>query len=1034
MSKEPRRTNNLNGQIEALEDRLVMSADPLTGALDGSAPPLDLHVETPDFWRDDSAGDGDELWREIEQTLASAHGTTGLNNVRNDYGFVGAGQTVAVLDSGIAYDHLNLGGGLGTNYRVVGGWDFTGENDGDPYDDPNTGGGTSASHGTHVAGIIGSDHATHEGVAPDVDLVGLRVFDDSGAGYFSWVENALQWVHDNRNAFENPITAVNLSLGVSSWNSSTIPSWANLEEEFAQLEADGIFIAVSAGNAFTSYNTPGLSYPAASPYVTPVMSADDSGSLSFYSQRLQNAIAAPGRSITSTVPDFKGDNDGNVDDFGSKSGTSMAAPYVAGASVLIREAMEFVGQTNITQDTILAHMKATADTISDAATGLNYDRLNLEAAIDALMPTDDYGSTSGTAYDLGTLNDAASMSLDGLIGTLADEDHFTFIAGTTGTVTFDTTNTTHSMDAMWSIDGGAWQSEAAHGGSCVIDVVAGQTYTIGLKSSDGIGYFDLGISAESSFAFTDWGAFDQGSVTGVNVDGEGWYRVEATQDGFMTVESSFNGAGGNVTLEIYADDGTTLLASGATRVDVAAAAGQEFFVHAVGSNDNVDFKMTNLVDLFASTVAVSGTSGNDAFAFTGGELSNQIDVNGVVYTFTVAEAGAYAFDGEAGVDTIEVAGGGAIALDIDNIDSVANFDSTAFALHSDLAFMDSTYTFEDWGGWGERWVLATNGGWHFITQAGDFYQWDGQTDLASSSMIAQLSTAYFDNLDLITGAVQTELNVAQQAASIDAGLGLSMYLEYYENSENFGEKWMVSSSGVWYFITPSGDLHRWAGSADLADNPLIASLGSEYFADPTLLHDAQLDGSGAHTTAQALDASLGLERPASFSEDWGGWNEKWLQGAGDQWYFITDAGGVYRWNGSVSLAGSELVGILDSTFHALPYMLYDAAVGGSGQSVGELEMNVGDGDLGTLSGLSLDTGSHVDVAAPLTQTDRPAEGANKQLVFDEAFSQAARTAAELSQGRETSYLAPEETTSAVGAVDAALDSLLVDPRVSADVG
>ena len=118
-----------------------------------------------------------------------------------------------------------------------------------------------------------------DGVAPGVDLVGLRVFNDAGQGYFGWVENALQWVHQNRNAFENPITAVNLSLGTS-WNATTVPSWSTMEDEFAQLKADGIFITVSAGNSFTTYNTPGLSYPAASPHVVPVMSVDDNGALS----------------------------------------------------------------------------------------------------------------------------------------------------------------------------------------------------------------------------------------------------------------------------------------------------------------------------------------------------------------------------------------------------------------------------------------------------------------------------------------------------------------------------------------------------------------------------------------------------------------------------------------------------------------------------------------------------------------------------------------------------------------------------------
>ena len=56
----------------------------------------------------------------------------------------------------------------------------------------------------------------------------------------------------------------------------------------------------------------------------------------------------------------------------------MAAPYVAGAAVIIRQAMQFVGMTNITQDMIFNHMMANADTLFDAATNLSYKRLNLK--------------------------------------------------------------------------------------------------------------------------------------------------------------------------------------------------------------------------------------------------------------------------------------------------------------------------------------------------------------------------------------------------------------------------------------------------------------------------------------------------------------------------------------------------------------------------------------------------------------------------------------------------------------------------------
>ena len=146
--------------IECLEQRQVMSADPIGSAL-GQGVLVDVPIEqhsslvnepaslvqqvdpNADFWLNPTAErDVDAMIGDIQQMLASADDITGLTQVRNDYGFVGAGQTVAVIDSGIAYDHYALGGGLGANYRVVGGWDFA-ENDANPYDD-----GPAGAHGT----------------------------------------------------------------------------------------------------------------------------------------------------------------------------------------------------------------------------------------------------------------------------------------------------------------------------------------------------------------------------------------------------------------------------------------------------------------------------------------------------------------------------------------------------------------------------------------------------------------------------------------------------------------------------------------------------------------------------------------------------------------------------------------------------------------------------------------------------------------------------------------------------------------------
>jgi subtilisin family serine protease len=646
--------------IERLEDRQVMSADP-TGGLLGL--PIQqhgfedtsslVHATEPnaDFWIDSwLERDVESLVGDVQQTLASAHNSTGLTAVRNDYGFTGAGQTVAVIDSGIAWSHSALGGGLGVDYRVVGGWDFT-ENDADPYDD-----GPWGSHGTHVAGIVGADAtgANYDGVATGVDLVALRVFDDAGAGYFHWVENALQWVHQNRNAFANPITAVNLSLGTS-WNSNTIPSWTTLEDEFAQLKADGIFIAVSAGNAFATYNTPGLSYPAASPHVVPVMSVMDNGSLSSFSQRHTRAIAAPGQYIVSTIPDYVGNNNGVNDDFASYSGTSMAAPYVAGASVLLRQAMQFVGYTNITQDTIYNHLMATATSFIDAATGQTYKRINLTNAFNTLMPTDEYGSTVATAHDLGTLSGVSEVS--GLIGKLSDADFFRFTAAANGTVTF-TATTTHGLAPVWTASGGT--VSGSDGETYTFDVVAGQSYTIGVSTSGGTGYYDLAIKAESVFTYADWGTITQSQSNNIANAGERWYRVTASRAGHFTTEALFAIAGGDIDLAIY-DSNMQLLASGTAnaageRVDFLATADASYFVRVTGVNAEIDFRLTNLVSQSGATVTVAGTSANDTFTFGVGATHHAVSVNGVAYQFHRASVSTINTAGGAGNDAITMTG------------------------------------------------------------------------------------------------------------------------------------------------------------------------------------------------------------------------------------------------------------------------------------------------------------------------------------------------------------------------------------------
>ena len=126
-------------------------------------------------------------------------------------------------------------------------------------------------------------------------------------------------------------------------------------------------------------------------------------------------------------------------------------------------------------------------------TGASYYRLNLDAAIDALLPADEYGSAPTEAHRLGTLAD--STQLAGLIGTLDDTDYFSLTAGVSGTVTFSAA-TTHALAAAWTVEGGSVGGD--DGETISLDVVSGETYVVGLSTRDGIGHYELSVSIEPS--------------------------------------------------------------------------------------------------------------------------------------------------------------------------------------------------------------------------------------------------------------------------------------------------------------------------------------------------------------------------------------------------------------------------------------------------------------------------------------------------------------------------------------------------------
>lgn len=621
-------------QVEDLECRMVLSSHPLG----------DFRL---DFLSDGGSGAGSPA--ESVTLYTDSATLNGLESVRQTYGFRGTGQTVAVIDSGIAWDHVALGQGWGPEYRVVGGWDFTGENDGDPYDD-----GPFGSHGTHVAGIIASDTVEQTGVAPGVDLVALRVFDDHGAGYFEWVEQALDWVHDHLQSFANPITTVNLSLGTTI-NADAVPDWAMLEDELAQLESEGVFVSVAAGNGFEQFQSPGLSYPASSPYVVPVMSADPTGQLSYFSQRHERAIAAPGRWISSSVPDYAGNQNGRPDDYATYSGTSMASPYVAGASVLLREAMDLVGYVDVDQEEIRDVMMDTAGSLTDAQTNRIYRQLDLAAAIDAVMPDDDYGSSPGEAWDMGVLT--GDVSFDGFIGTLTDADYFSFTAGASGTVSLRV-DASHHLDVAWHTPDGTLAVDDA--GRMVLDVDQGQTYSFGISTRDGLGYYSLVAELSGIPEPTDLGVVDFVRMTRPHERNSGWYRIKSAREGLLTVDATSNGPSAIADIGLYDAQWNLLAASRPDsnhwRADVSTRGADVYYLRVTTHDADVDLRISNQLQITSEGVDVYGAPGDDVFHITCG-AEFRLRLNQIEYRLPRSLGHSLRLHGAGGLDAVSVVAG-----------------------------------------------------------------------------------------------------------------------------------------------------------------------------------------------------------------------------------------------------------------------------------------------------------------------------------------------------------------------------------------
>jgi minor extracellular serine protease Vpr len=190
--------------------------------------------------------------------LSTALAMTGADVAQSDLGYTGTGIRVAVMDTGIDYDHPDLGGCFGAGCRVFTGWDFVGDAfnadttspsynpvaSPDPFPDDCNG------HGTHVAGIVGAN-GDAVGVAPGVTFGAYRVFGCEGSTTADIMIAAME------RALVDDMDVLNMSIGSAyTWPQYPTAQAADL------LVSEGMIVVASIGNnganGLYSAGAPGL--------------------------------------------------------------------------------------------------------------------------------------------------------------------------------------------------------------------------------------------------------------------------------------------------------------------------------------------------------------------------------------------------------------------------------------------------------------------------------------------------------------------------------------------------------------------------------------------------------------------------------------------------------------------------------------------------------------------------------------------------------------------------------------------------------
>jgi subtilisin family serine protease len=260
--------------------------------------------------------------------------------------------TIAVLDTGVDMNHPDI-----KNKLVSRGKDFI-NNDDDATDDH--------WHGTHVAGIAAAETNNSEGIAGvawNCKVLPVKVADKEGMGFYSTLIEGLVWAADQN------VQVINLSMGGEEAADS-------LRAAVKYVYDKNVVIVVSAGNEGNS-----VLYPAAyDDYCLAVAATNYEDEVTTWSNAgPQVDVAAPGDNIISLIPTWSVGP--NIPPYAFHSGTSMAAPHVAGFAALIKSFKPWLTISQVMNVIRYSSDDVNAGKLPEKDDHIGYGRINIERAL-----------------------------------------------------------------------------------------------------------------------------------------------------------------------------------------------------------------------------------------------------------------------------------------------------------------------------------------------------------------------------------------------------------------------------------------------------------------------------------------------------------------------------------------------------------------------------------------------------------------------------------------------------------------------------